>query len=62
MSCTGTSVCRVLMLKAHSRLMGDAIVANPQSQERNNPAKEAKEEKNLPTDKDYSVSLLSGPV
>ena len=50
------------MLKAHSRLMGDAIVANPQSQGRNNPAKEAKEEKNLPTDKDYSVSLLSGPV
>jgi len=39
------------MLKTHSRLVGDAIVANPQSQGRNNPAKEAKEEKNLPTDK-----------
>jgi len=39
------------MLKAHSRLVGDAIVANTQRQGRNNPAKEAKEEEKLPTDK-----------
>lgn len=43
------------MLKAHSRPVADATVANAQSQVRNNPAKEAKEEKNLPTD---CVSLV----
>lgn len=45
-----TPVCRVLKLKTHNRLAGDAITANAQSQGRNYPANEAKEENNLPTD------------
>lgn len=49
--CFKTSVCRVLMLKTHSRLVGNAIVANAQSQGGNYPTKAAKEVKNLPTDK-----------
>lgn len=46
-----TSVCRVLMLKTHSHRVANAVVANAQSQGGNVPAKAAKEEENLPTDK-----------
>lgn len=40
-------MCQMLKLKTHSRRVGEAIVANAQSQGINYPAKE---EKNLPTD------------
>lgn len=47
MCCFESPACRVLKLKTHNRLVSDAIEANAQSQEKNDPAKE---EENLPTD------------